>query len=73
MAGVINPGSDGFQKLFFGQEEIAVPVHGRFGFNSHETDQFCSRTALPLPLFSAVRSLLPMLADKDISEIASCV
>ena len=29
VAGVINPGSDGFQKLFFGQEEIAVPVHGR--------------------------------------------
>lgn len=29
VAGVINPGSEGFQKLFFGQEEIAVPVHGR--------------------------------------------
>eukprot|EP00897_Mesotaenium_endlicherianum_P003449 jgi/Mesen1/3131/ME000184S02194 len=28
VAGVINPGSDGFQKLFFGQEEIALPVHG---------------------------------------------
>ncbi|KAH9531432.1 hypothetical protein CY35_19G037900 [Sphagnum magellanicum] len=28
VAGVINPGSEGFQKLFFGQEEIAVPVHG---------------------------------------------
>jgi ATP citrate (pro-S)-lyase len=27
VAGVINPGSEGFQKLFFGQEEIAVPVH----------------------------------------------
>ncbi|KAL3690394.1 hypothetical protein R1sor_016703 [Riccia sorocarpa] len=28
VAGIINPGSDGFQKLFFGQEEIAIPVHG---------------------------------------------
>lgn len=28
VAGVIQPGSDGFQKLFFGQEEIALPVHG---------------------------------------------
>lgn len=28
VAGVINPGSEGFQKLFFGQEEIAIPVHG---------------------------------------------
>lgn len=32
VAGVINPGSDGFQKLFFGQEEIAIPVHGRSEF-----------------------------------------
>ena len=30
VAGIITPGSDGFQKLFFGQEEIAVPVHARF-------------------------------------------
>ncbi|CAN1281565.1 ATP-citrate synthase beta chain protein 1 [Linum perenne] len=28
VAGIINPGSEGFQKLFFGQEEIAIPVHG---------------------------------------------
>eukprot|EP00270_Netrium_digitus_P002348 TRINITY_DN12682_c0_g1_i1.p1 TRINITY_DN12682_c0_g1~~TRINITY_DN12682_c0_g1_i1.p1 ORF type:complete len:609 (-),score=165.79 TRINITY_DN12682_c0_g1_i1:224-2050(-) len=28
VAGIITPGSEGFQKLFFGQEEIAVPVHG---------------------------------------------
>ncbi|KAJ7571174.1 hypothetical protein O6H91_01G152900 [Diphasiastrum complanatum] len=28
VAGIVNPGSEGFQKLFFGQEEIAVPVHG---------------------------------------------
>ncbi|KAG1326177.1 putative ATP-citrate synthase beta chain protein 1 [Cocos nucifera] len=27
VAGIINPGSEGFQKLFFGQEEIAIPVH----------------------------------------------
>jgi hypothetical protein len=27
VAGVIQPGSEGFQKLFFGQEEIAVPVY----------------------------------------------
>ncbi|CAM6014640.1 unnamed protein product [Sphagnum balticum] len=32
VAGVINPGSEGFQKLFFGQEEIAVPVHGSVAF-----------------------------------------
>ncbi|XP_030539955.1 ATP-citrate synthase beta chain protein 2 [Rhodamnia argentea] len=27
VAGIINPGSEGFQKLFFGLEEIAIPVH----------------------------------------------
>ncbi|XP_028760154.1 ATP-citrate synthase beta chain protein 1-like isoform X1 [Neltuma alba] len=27
VAGIINPGSEGFQKLFFGQNEIAIPVH----------------------------------------------
>ncbi|KAJ4888122.1 ATP-citrate synthase beta chain protein 2 [Raphanus sativus] len=27
VAGIINPGSEGFQKLFFGHEEIAIPLH----------------------------------------------
>ncbi|WRX09324.1 Citrate synthase - like 2 [Theobroma cacao] len=27
VAGIINPGSEGFQKLFFGQQEIAIPVN----------------------------------------------
>lgn len=44
VAGVINPGSDGFQKLFFGQEEIAVPVHGRCELNLGKTRQVCSST-----------------------------
>ena len=30
VAGIINPGGDGFQKLFFGQEEIAIPVHSTY-------------------------------------------
>lgn len=29
VAGIINPGAEGFHKLFFGQEEIAIPVHSR--------------------------------------------
>jgi len=32
VAGIINPGSEGFQKLFFGQEEIAIPVHSTYVF-----------------------------------------
>eukprot|EP00898_Chlorokybus_atmophyticus_P001295 jgi/Chlat1/2166/Chrsp17S00189 len=28
VAAVIQPGSDGFQKMFFGQEEIAIPIIG---------------------------------------------
>ncbi|WVY92826.1 hypothetical protein V8G54_031914 [Vigna mungo] len=27
VAGIINPGSEGFQKIFFGQKEIVIPVH----------------------------------------------
>ncbi|KAF5197934.1 Atp-citrate synthase beta chain protein [Thalictrum thalictroides] len=27
VAGIINPGAEGFQNLFFGQEEIPIPVH----------------------------------------------
>lgn len=34
VAGIINPGSEGFQKLFFGQEEIAIPVHATYGNSS---------------------------------------
>ncbi|EFJ33298.1 hypothetical protein SELMODRAFT_270523 [Selaginella moellendorffii] len=39
VAGIVNPGSDGFQKLFFGQEEIAVPVYGSVvaGCKAHPT------------------------------------
>lgn len=32
VAGIINPGSEGFQKLFFGQQEIAIPVHAEYVF-----------------------------------------
>lgn len=32
VAGIINPGAEGFQKLFFGQEEIAIPVHSTYDF-----------------------------------------
>ncbi|CAL9064771.1 unnamed protein product [Musa banksii] len=35
VAGIVNPGSEGFQKLFFGQEEIAIPVHSRFRLFCH--------------------------------------
>lgn len=30
VAGIINPGSEGFQKLFFGQQEIAIPVNSTY-------------------------------------------
>jgi hypothetical protein len=30
VAGIINPGSEGSQKLFFGLEEIAIPVHATY-------------------------------------------
>jgi len=27
IAGILDPGSDGFEKLFFGDEEFAITVH----------------------------------------------
>jgi len=30
VAGIINPGSEGFQKTFFGQQEIVIPVHATY-------------------------------------------
>lgn len=32
VAGIINPGSQGFQKIFFGQKEILIPVHATYVF-----------------------------------------
>lgn len=40
VAGIINPGSEGFQKLFFGQEEIAIPVHAEYVFYDSQIVSF---------------------------------
>jgi len=40
VAGIINPGSEGFQKLFFGQEEIAIPVHAEYVFHDSQIVSF---------------------------------
>jgi len=47
VAGIINPGSEGFQKLFFGQEEIAIPVHATYVLLIH----FCTQNFLFLLQF----------------------
>ncbi|VAH60501.1 unnamed protein product [Triticum turgidum subsp. durum] len=60
VAGIINPGSDGFQKLFFGQEEIAIPVHPTIeaACNAHPTADvfinFASMSALKQPTVRVV-------------------
>jgi len=48
VAGIINPGSEGFQKLFFGQEEIAIPVHPAYVFFIHFSTQTSSFFCLNL-------------------------
>lgn len=48
VAGIINPGSEGFQKLFFGQEEIAIPVHSECVL--HSLAKFFPLLALALML-----------------------
>ena len=40
VSGIISPGSEGFQKLFFGQEEIAIPVHATYVLLIHYYTRF---------------------------------
>lgn len=58
----MQPGSNGgFQKVFFGDEEIAIPVYGRYGRQGHQEKPFWRRwmpatTLLPELLASSHNS-----------------
>lgn len=61
VAGVIQPGSEGFQKLFFGQSEIAVPVHGSIAAacKAHATaDVFINFASFRSAFASSMEALL---------------
>ncbi|KAG8052027.1 hypothetical protein GUJ93_ZPchr0001g29542 [Zizania palustris] len=85
VAGIINPGSDGFQKLFFGQEEIAIPVHPTIeaASNAHPTaDVFInfasfrsaaasSMSALKQPTIRVVAIIAEGVPESDAKQLIS--
>ncbi|KAM3192848.1 hypothetical protein ACQJBY_069809 [Aegilops geniculata] len=85
VAGIINPGSDGFQKLFFGQEEIAIPVHPTIeaACNAHPTaDVFInfasfrsaaasSMSALKQPTLRVVAIIAEGVPESDAKQLIS--
>ncbi|CAN6876767.1 unnamed protein product, partial [Brassica oleracea] len=73
MAGIINPGSEGFQKLFFGQEEIVIPVHAAIeaACAAHPTaDVFINFASLLVSIYSAVASSMAALKQPTIKIVA---
>ncbi|KAH8937216.1 hypothetical protein BDL97_16G015200 [Sphagnum fallax] len=75
VAGIINPGSEGFQKLFFGQEEIAVPVHGSVAFacKAHPTADVFINFASFCSTFASTMDALKQPTIRVVAVIAEGV
>ncbi|URD77738.1 nodal modulator [Musa troglodytarum] len=83
VAGIINPGSEGFQKLFFGQEEIAIPVHSMIeaacsahptadvfiNFASFRSAAASSMSALKQPTIRVVAIIAEGVPESDTKQL----
>ncbi|KAM1481725.1 hypothetical protein EV1_033587 [Malus domestica] len=83
VAGIINPGFEGFQKLFFGQEEIAIPVHSNIeascaahptadvliNFASYRTAATSSMAALKQPTIRVVAIIAEGVLELDTKQL----
>ncbi|PWA44853.1 ATP-citrate synthase beta chain protein 2 [Artemisia annua] len=83
VAGIINPGAEGFQKLFFGQEEIAIPVHSTIeaacaahptadvfiNFASYRSAAASSNLALKQPTIRVVAIIAEGVPESDTKEL----
>ncbi|KAL0414830.1 UNVERIFIED_CONTAM: ATP-citrate synthase beta chain protein 2 [Sesamum radiatum] len=83
VAGIINPGSEGFQKLFFGQEEIAIPVHSTIeaacaahpkadvfiNFASFRSAAASSMSALKQPTIKVVAIIAEGVPESDTKQL----
>ncbi|KAF2576749.1 hypothetical protein F2Q70_00000309 [Brassica cretica] len=83
VAGIINPGSEGFQKLFFGQEEIAIPVHAAIeaacaahptadvfiNFASFRSAAASSMAALKQPTIKVVAIIAEGVPESDTKQL----
>lgn len=75
VAGIINPGSEGFQKLFFGQEEIAIPVHSAIeaACKAHPTADVFINFASYRSAFASSMSALKQATIRVVAIIAEGV
>ncbi|XVE65509.1 hypothetical protein DITRI_Ditri08aG0005500 [Diplodiscus trichospermus] len=83
VAGIINPGAEGFQKLFFGQEEIAIPVHASIeaacaahptadvfiNFASFRSAAASSMSALKQPTIRVVAIIAEGVPESDTKQL----
>nr|VDD26721.1 unnamed protein product [Brassica oleracea] len=83
VAGIINPGSEGFQKFFFGQEEIAIPVHAAIeaacaahptadifiNFTSFRSAASSSMAALKQPTIKVVAIIAEGVPESDTKHL----
>ncbi|KAE8711915.1 ATP-citrate synthase beta chain protein 1 [Hibiscus syriacus] len=83
VAGIINPGAEGFQKLFFGQEEIAIPVHSTIeaacaahptadvfiNFASFRSAAASSMSALKQPTIRVVAIIAEGVPESDTKQL----
>ncbi|KAK1293923.1 ATP-citrate synthase beta chain protein 1 [Acorus calamus] len=83
VAGIINPGAEGFQKLFFGQEEIAIPVHSSIeaacsahptadvfiNFASFRSAAASSMSALKQPTIKVVAIIAEGVPESDTKQL----
>lgn len=83
VAGIINPGSEGFQKLFFGQEEIAIPVHSAIeaactahptadvfiNFASYRSAYASSMSALKQPTIRVIAIIAEGVPEGDAKQL----
>ncbi|CAJ1963174.1 unnamed protein product [Sphenostylis stenocarpa] len=86
VAGIINPGSEGFQKLFFGQEEIVIPVHATIeaacaahptadvfiNFASYGSAVGSSMSALKQPTIRVVAITAEGVPESDTKQLIAC-
>ncbi|XP_062108796.1 ATP-citrate synthase beta chain protein 2-like [Humulus lupulus] len=83
VAGIINPGAEGFQKLFFGQQEIAIPVHSTIeaacaahptadvfiNFASFRSAAASSMSALKQPTLRVVAIIAEGVPESDAKQL----
>ncbi|CAN6543482.1 unnamed protein product [Malus baccata var. baccata] len=83
VAGIINPGFEGFQKLFFGQEEITIPVHSNIeascaahptadvliNFASYRTAATSSMAAIKQPTIRVVAIIAEGVPELDTKQL----